>query len=185
MAGRRRDPFPVDVLALDWGGPAGDRHHGETMLSDARQRKGFDDGTAIRNHRQVSPIDTSEPAAIAVALGVPGLDPGLIADSICTEGIPGLTSLPRMTRMVFGSGAVIMLGGENHPCTIAGGLVQSVHGTRPRTPSPRPPWAFAGSPGGSSDRGRCPPATPSSWSCPDGPAGTRPALTGPGAGRFI
>ncbi|MHB1212793.1 MAG: MOSC domain-containing protein [Candidatus Nanopelagicales bacterium] len=122
-------PVPVDVLALDWGGPVGDRHHGETMLSDARQRKVFDDGTAIRNHRQVSIIDTSGLAAIAVALGVPSLDPGVIADNICTEGIPGLTSLPRMTRMVFGSGAVIMLGGENHPCTVAGGLVQSVHGT--------------------------------------------------------
>ena len=31
-------PQAVDELVLDWGGPVGDRHHGETMLSDTRQR---------------------------------------------------------------------------------------------------------------------------------------------------
>ena len=49
--------------------------------------------------------------------------PALIADNICTEGIPDLTALPRMTRLVFERGAVIMLGGENSPCTIAGAMV--------------------------------------------------------------
>lgn len=124
-------PVPVEVLTLDWGGPVGDRHHGETMLSGPRQRKVFDDGTVLRNHRQVCIVDTSELAAIAAALGVPSLAPGVIADNICTSGIPGLTSLPPMTRMVFDSGAVLMLGGENYPCTIAGGLVRSVHGIAP------------------------------------------------------
>jgi MOSC domain-containing protein YiiM len=116
-------------LALDWGGPVGDRHHGETMLSDVRQRPVFERGTVIRNHRQVSLVDMAELDIIASALGVERLSPGLIADNICTEGIPDLTSLPRMTRLVFGSGAVLMLGGENSPCTIAGAMVESVHGT--------------------------------------------------------
>ena len=114
-------PVPVDELELDWGGPVGDRHHGETMRSDTRQSSVFAKGTVIRNHRQLSLVDVEELAVIAGRMGLPELAPGLIADNICTEGIPDLTALPRMTRLVFDGGAVLMLGGENMPCTIAGG----------------------------------------------------------------
>lgn len=127
----RDTPIPVDELVLDWGGPVGDRHHGETMSSNTRQKPVFARGTTIRNHRQLSIVDSAELAAIAEALGVPSLAPGLIADNICTEGLPGLTGLPRMTRLVFEGGVVLMTGGENLPCTIAGALVQAVHGTAP------------------------------------------------------
>jgi hypothetical protein len=125
-------PVPVDALELDWGGPVGDRHHGETMRSDVRQASVFAKGTVIRNHRQVSLVAAEELALIAEAMGLPDLAPGLIADNICTEGIPDLTALPRMTRLVFDGGAVLLLGGENLPCTIAGALVEAVHGTAPQ-----------------------------------------------------
>lgn len=119
----RSTPLAVDALDLDWGGPIGDRHHGITMLSDTRQKSVYARGTQIRNHRQVSLVDVAELTAIAHALGIDDLPAGVIADNICTSGITELTSLPRMTRLVFSSGAVLMLGGENMPCTIAGGLV--------------------------------------------------------------
>jgi hypothetical protein len=122
-------PIEVEELTLDWGGPVGDRHHGETMLADSRQRAFYERGTVIRNHRQVSLVDAAELDLIASALGVERLAAGLIADNICTDGIPELTGLPRMTRLVFEGGAVLMLGGENMPCTIAGALVEAVHGT--------------------------------------------------------
>ena len=125
------DPISVDVLELDWGGPVDDRHHGELMASDTRQSRVFTRGTTIRNHRQVSIVDAGELAQIADALGIPHIDPGIIADNICTEGIDALTSLPRMTRMVFPSGAVIMLGGPNAPCTIAGAMVERSYGSQP------------------------------------------------------
>lgn len=124
-------PVPCEELVLDWGGPVGDRHHGELTLSHVRQDDVFTRGTQIRNHRQISLVDAAELALIAAALDIEKLEPGLIADNICTQGIPELTTLPRMTRMVFDSGAVIMLGGENMPCTIAGAMVSAVHGTRP------------------------------------------------------
>ena len=124
-------PVRAAELALDWGGPIGDRHHGLTMSSDTRQANVYPRGTTIRNHRQVSIVDLSELAEIAVNLGLERLDPGTIADNLCTEGIPELTGLPPMTRLVFSSGAVVMLGGENLPCVIAGGLVHDRYGTRP------------------------------------------------------
>lgn len=124
-------PIGVDTLDLDWGGPIGDRHHGELMPSDSRQSRVFPRGTTIRNHRQLSLVDVDELAMIAAALGIPRIEPGVIADNICTSGIEELTSLPRMTRLAFPSGAVVMLGGPNAPCTIAGGMVARLYGSRP------------------------------------------------------
>lgn len=124
-------PVAVDTLVLDWGGPVGDRHHGLTMRSDSRQRKHYTRGTEIRNHRQVSIVAAEELARVATAMGIPEIGPGLIADNLYVTGVPELTALPRMTRLVFDSGAVLMLGGENGPCTISGALIQAVHGTDP------------------------------------------------------
>lgn len=130
-------PVAVDPLVLDWGGPVGDRHHGLTMRSDSRQRPHYERGTEIRNHRQVSLVEAAELAEVAAALGVEALAPGLIADNVYLSGAAGLTALPPMTRLVFPrGGAVLVLGGENDPCTVAGALVEAVHGT-PATAFPK------------------------------------------------
>lgn len=125
------EPHAVEVLELDFGGPIGDRHHGEVMSSDTRQSDVFAKGTTIRNHRQLSIVDTAQLARIADLMGIPELAPGVIADNICTEGIPDLTALAPMSRLVFDSGAVVMVGGENLPCVIAGRMVSAHYGTRP------------------------------------------------------
>ena len=75
-------PLSVDLLDLDWGGPVGDRHHGETMSSDTRQSSVFPRGTTIRNHRQLSLVDIAELTQIADALGIPRIDPGTIAETV-------------------------------------------------------------------------------------------------------
>jgi hypothetical protein len=124
-------PVVADPLVLDWGGPVGDRHHGLTMRSDVRQKPHYERGTEIRNHRQVSIVEESELAEVAAAMGLERIEPGLVADNLYLSGATGLTTLPKMTRLVFPSGAVIMLGGENYPCTIAGALIGAVHGTSP------------------------------------------------------
>lgn len=126
-------PVAVDPLVLDWGGPVGDRHHGLTMRSDTRQKEHYPRGTEIRNHRQVSLVDAGEMAKVAAALGIERIEPGLIADNVFTEGIDDLTALPPLTRLVFERGAVLVLWGENTPCTIAGGMVAARHGTRPES----------------------------------------------------
>jgi MOSC domain-containing protein YiiM len=122
--------MPVDHLELTFAGVVGDRHFGETMASDTRQSKVYARGTTIRNHRQASIVDMTELAAIATRMGIPLLEPGVIADNICTSGISDLTSLRPMTRMEFSRGAVVIVGGENFPCVIAGGLVHDAYGTR-------------------------------------------------------
>lgn len=126
-------PISVDLLELTFAGVVGDRHYGETMQSDTRTAKVYERGTTIRNLRQVSIVDTEELAAIAATMGIPRIDAGVIADNICTSGITSLTSLPALTRMEFSGGAVLVLGGENYPCVIAGGLMHDAYGTRPES----------------------------------------------------
>ncbi len=78
-------------------------------------------------------MDTDELSTIATALHIDEIAPGVIADNITTTGIPHLTSLPPLTRLVFDGGVVIMTGGENLPRTIAGRLVSERYGTRPES----------------------------------------------------
>jgi len=124
-------PVPADPLVLDWGGPVGDRHHGLTMLAGTRQKRFYAPGTEIRNHRQVSLVEESELDEAAAAMGIPGIGPGLVADNVYLRGATGLTALPPMTRLMFSSGAVLVVHGENTPCTIAGAMIQAVHGSAP------------------------------------------------------
>lgn len=126
-------PVEVEALVCDWGGPIGDRHYGLTMRSDVRQKSVFPRGTEIRNHRQLSIVDVSELTDIAASMGIERIAPGVIADNIATTGIPSLTSMPPLTRLVFDGGVVIMTGGENLPCTVAGRLVSERYGTRPES----------------------------------------------------
>lgn len=136
-------PEAVDELQLDWGGAIGDRHHGVTMSSDVRQKEVFTRGTEIRNHRQLSIVDLAELAAIAAALDIGELAPGTIADNICTEGLLGLTALAPLSRLVFASGAVLMTGGFNTPCTIAGRMVEARYGSSPQR-FPKAAWDLRG-----------------------------------------
>ncbi len=124
-------PVAVESLVLDWGGPVGDRHHGVTMRSDSRQKWLYPPDQEIRNNRQLSLVDTTELALIAEKLGLPELAPGTVADNICTTGIADLTAITPMSRLVIGvdDPVVIVLGGENTPCAIAGRLVQARYGT--------------------------------------------------------
>lgn len=123
-------PIPVDSLELDFSGALGDRHYGATMAAGVRQKKLFTRGTEITNLRQLSIVDRGELARVAAALGIAAIDPGVIGDNIYTDGIDDLTALPPMTRLEFSGGAMVLLGGENFPCTIAGAMVTRAHGAR-------------------------------------------------------
>lgn len=124
-------PDPVTSINLDWGGIPGDRHYGEYMQSNSREVHAFTRGTTIRNYRQISIVDRAEMHQIARHMGLDAIAPGTIGENIYTEGLPDLAALPLMTRLMFPSGACIMTGGENNPCTIAGGMVEARYGTLP------------------------------------------------------
>jgi len=121
----------VPRLDLDFGGVVGDRHHGLTTLTTVRERPLHVPGTEVRNLRQLTVVDTAELAATAAAMGIEAIDPGWVGANICTEGLPELTFLPGMARLVFAGGAVLVNAGQNMPCTGAGAEIGVHAGTVP------------------------------------------------------
>lgn len=101
------------------------------MRSDVRQADAFPRGTTIRNHRQLSLVDAGEPAVIAAALGIAAVEPGLLPTTSAPRAYPKPPPCPGWRGWCSTECAVIMLGGENLPCVIAGRMVAAAHGTAP------------------------------------------------------
>jgi MOSC domain-containing protein YiiM len=113
---------PLGSFVLGYAGLEGDRHAGLTMKSGVRQ-KHLPAGTEIRNARQLSLVSVEECALIAGKLRLPRLDPLWLGANIVLGGCKGFTQLPHSGRLVFESGAVVVIDSDNDPCTKAGRAV--------------------------------------------------------------
>jgi MOSC domain-containing protein YiiM len=102
----------------------GDRHAGLTMRSGGRTPH-FPRGTEIRNSRQVSIVSVEDLDITAAAMKLPALLPEWYGANLLIEGIPALTLLPPATRLFFQRETVLVVEGENYPCTEAGASIQA------------------------------------------------------------
>lgn len=75
------------------------------------------------NDRQWSAVSPEELEAIARAMGIPCIDPGWLGANLALIGIPNLTKLPEGTRLVFPEHAILLVKGENLPCTGPGEII--------------------------------------------------------------
>jgi MOSC domain-containing protein YiiM len=114
----------VKSLTLDFAGIVGDHHAGLTRRSGARE-PWYPRRTEIRNDRQVTLVSSLELAEVAEGMGLPAIEPGWIGANLVFDDIPGLTSLPRGTRLHFDGGATLNVEGDNAPCRIAGASIAS------------------------------------------------------------
>ena len=110
---------PIELAVLSYAGLEGDRHAGLTARAGVRQ-KHLPKGTEIRNARQLSLVSVEELAAIAHALGVPAIDYRWLGANVLLRTAPELTRCAPGSRLVFASGAVLVVDGENEPCRKAG-----------------------------------------------------------------
>jgi len=110
---------PLELAVLSFAGLEGDRHAGLTTRSGARQ-KHLPTGSEIRNARQLSLVSVEELAELALALGVASVDYRWLGANVLLREAPALTRLAPGARLVFGSGAVLVIDGENEPCRKAG-----------------------------------------------------------------
>lgn len=110
---------PVERVNVSFAGFEGDLHAGITHKSDSRT-PWYPRGTEIRNNRQVSIVSVEELEEIRRAMGVERILPEWLSINLALEGIPHLTQLPPNTRIVFSSGAVLVVYQENNPCGSAG-----------------------------------------------------------------
>jgi hypothetical protein len=118
---------PQAQVRATFAGLAGDQHAGLTRKSDSRTPF-YKRGTLIRNERQVTIVSSAELALAAAELSIPQIRPEWIGANLLIDGIPHLTLLPPSSRLFFAGGAVLLVTGENNPCTIAGGAIEQQMG---------------------------------------------------------
>jgi MOSC domain-containing protein YiiM len=117
---------PLELAVLSYAGLEGDRHAGLTARAGVRQ-KHLPKGTEIRNARQLSLVSVEELAELARALGVERIDYRWLGANVLVRKAPALTRCPPGSRLLFGSGAVLVIDGDNEPCRKAGmGLVRGL-----------------------------------------------------------
>lgn len=117
---------PQRGLTLALGGAEGDRHFGLTRRSGNRTPH-YPRATEIRNTRQLSLVTVEELAEVAGALGIPELRAEWLGANLLLEGIPAFSLLPPSTRLLFSSGAALVIDLTNGPCTIVGAAIQELN----------------------------------------------------------
>jgi MOSC domain-containing protein YiiM len=116
-----------DKVDITFDGIAGDCHAGRIYASDSRLLKQYKRGVPIANTRQLSVLSEEQLAEIAASLGIPRLEPEWVGANLVTSGIPDLTFLPPSTRMMFSSGATLIVDGENAPCRYVSDVINKHH----------------------------------------------------------
>jgi hypothetical protein len=118
---------PVEMLTLDWEGVVGDSHRGLTRKADVRVPH-YPRGTTVRNERQVTVVAADQLAEVAATLKLPEIRPEWLGANMVLVGIPSLTLLPPATRLIFASGAALVVDWENQPCTGPGTVIADTYG---------------------------------------------------------
>ena len=112
-------------LTIVFDGIAGDCHSSRIMASDSLKQ--YVRETPISNSRQVSIVSVEELALIAADLGIPEVLPEWVGANLLVSGIPDFTLLPPSTRIMFSSGATLIVDLENQPCRYPADVIEGHH----------------------------------------------------------
>ena len=98
-------------------------------------------GTVRRNERQWSAVSVEELAHITqrLALTEP-LTPDTLGANLCVEDIPEFSLLPKGTKLLFPSGAVLLVEEYNPPCGEMGTQIVAKHATCSGEPLTATAW---------------------------------------------
>lgn len=113
---------PCDQLEANLEGFVGDKHAGFTKRADVRNPE-YKRGSLMRNDRQWSAVSPQELAEVAKVMRIPHLDPAWLGANLALAGIPNFTALPKGTKFIFPSGAVLVVEEENYPCVGPGRVI--------------------------------------------------------------
>lgn len=116
-----------DELVVTFDGIVGDCHAGRSRKSYTRTLKQYPRGTEILNSRQVSIVSAEEMSEVAARLGIPEVKPEWVGANLLVSGIPDFTLLPPSTRLMFSSGAVLIIDIENAPCKYPAEIIERHH----------------------------------------------------------
>lgn len=114
-------------LEITLDGVVGDCHSGRTRASDSRTLKQYPRGIDIFNSRQFSIASVEELAEVATRMETPEVKPEWIGANLLVKDIPHFTLLPPSSRLMFSSGATVIVDLENHPCKYPAEVIERHH----------------------------------------------------------
>jgi len=117
----------IASVDITYAGFDGESHSGLVRASCVRVRGQYAEGTEIRNTRQISIVSVEELALIADAMGIDTLQPEWVGANLLVSGIPDFSKIPPSTRMIFASGASLVVDLENSPCKYPGEIIERHH----------------------------------------------------------
>lgn len=116
-----------DSVNVSFAGFEGDSHTGLTRESCVRVKKQYKEGTTIRNTRQISLVSLQELEAIAAAMNIASISPEWLGANLCLSDIPDFTNIPPASRLLFSSGAVLVVDVENEPCKYPADIIDNYY----------------------------------------------------------
>jgi MOSC domain len=117
----------IESVDITYAGFEGESHSGLVRASCVRVRGQYAQGTEIRNTRQISIVSAEELALIADSMGIDTLQPEWVGANLLLSGIPDFSKIPPSTRMIFASGASLVVDLENSPCKYPGEIIERHH----------------------------------------------------------
>ena len=126
-------------LSAEIGGFSGDKHQGPVRKAWEGEHEPA--GTIRRNERQWSGVSVEELAHITERLNLTEpLTPETLGANVCVEGIPEFSLLPKGTKLLFPSGAVLLVEEDNPPCTDMGAQLAAKYSTHSGKPLADDAW---------------------------------------------
>jgi MOSC domain-containing protein YiiM len=115
-------------MTAELDGLVGEAHRGVSRVAQSYDPDPT--GTVRRNERQWSGVSMEELAVIQERMGLrEPLAPETLCANLCVEGIPGFSQLPKGSRLLFPSGAALLVEEGNPPCSYIGELIEARHTT--------------------------------------------------------
>ncbi len=128
-----------ESLSVEIGGIAGDKHQGPARKAWKGEWESA--GTIRRNERQWSGVSVEELTYITERLDLTEpLTPDTLGANLCVEGIPEFSLLPKGSKLLFPSGAVLLVEEYNPPCTHMGARIAAKYSTRSSKPLTDDSW---------------------------------------------
>ena len=127
------ESVPRDYVEATFAGLQGDSHAGLTRESCVRVKHQYVAGTEIRNTRQISILSAEDLAEVASRMGLEEVNPGWVGANLLISGIPSLTLLPPSARLIFSSGASLVVDMESGPCVFPARVIDQYHPDKGKT----------------------------------------------------
>jgi len=128
-----------ESLYAEIGGFAGDKHQGPVRKTWEGEWEPA--GTTRRNERQWSGVSVEELNEITQRLELTEpLSPITVGANLCIEGVQAFSLLPKGSKLVFPSGAVLLVEEYNPPCVDMGARIAATYTTRSGRPLADNAW---------------------------------------------